>query len=570
MVVSFIYEILRKTLHNEKTIAYRLVSILIFLALGLASLLMVPILYKMLVISFLGEEQTLNSLACMILLYVVCWASSQVYEQIQEILFTPVVEKSISLIIKSYYLQKLSQTSSESSQNTADDINALTLLSESWNNFIFGIFLHVLPLTIQLIFSSILLYMYCGIRYSLIFLAIFICFLCITSYFTKHFMELQTRSIQEMSNLFQFLSDRLYNIDLVKIFAHKNSEIHTFDSLLQKTALSRLKSRIGLEKIRIYQSLIFTLGIFVILLLSIYDVLFNKNGGEHFILVNAYLMQMILPLSALSFVLADINYGFIGIKRCYEKISPFSVSKVFHSEQSIVPVNCICLEHVDFSYQDSSRVIFDNLCLDLHEGQNALIIGHNGSGKSTLGKIITGLIKANKGIYTVNNQKAFLEDQFYFQPHVSYVSQTSPLLNDTIRQNFYLADQKATSEEIQHVLSLIGLSEFINSLPHGLDTHVGEFGTYFSGGEKQKIAIARALLRNFSLGVFDEVTANLDKDAAFKIARELTHIKPRSIKIFITHTPEFFPDIDLVYELKNGRLNLLNPDAFKIKKEFLS
>lgn len=568
MIFSFIYKTLKDLIREEKSLIYRFILVFVLLIFGITSLLAIPIFYRTLVVGFLGYE-TLNSLFYMISLYVICWATSQIYEQIQEILFAPIVEKGISVIIRSYYLQKLVLTSKESSQNTADDVNALTLLSESWSNFIFGVFLHILPLMIQIIFSAIFLYQYCGVLYAFVFLGIFVCFWGITSRFTHHFVALQTRSVQEMSNLFQFLSDRLYNLDLIRVFAHKTLEMHTLDSFLKKAASSRIQARIGLEKIRIHQSLILALGILAILLISTYNVLFNKTGGDHFILVNAYLMQVISPLSALSFVLADINHGFVGIRRCYEKMDPLSENKkVLNPTYSPVPVKHINLEHVDFRYENSDRMILRDLCLNLYEGQNILIVGQNGSGKSTLGKILTGLIEPNCGIYTINDQKTTLGNQSCFQPHISYVSQTNPLLNDTIRHNLCLANQKATLEEMHRVLDLVGLLEFINSLPQGIDTHVGEFGSHFSGGERQRISIARALLRNFSLGIFDEVTANLHTEVALKIARELTSINPQAIKIFITHSPEYFSHIAVSYELKNGQLNPLNLGISGIKKGF--
>lgn len=237
-------------------------------------------------------------------------------------------------------------------------------------------------------------------------------------------------------------------------------------------------------------------------------------------------------------------------QECLEAAEPVS------SEDSDVSFNrSICFERVSFAYLRRAKTpAVRDVDLEIATGLTTAIVGPSGAGKSTLADLIIGLLSPTAGRILVDGEPISPERLAAWRSHISYVPQDTFLFHDTVRANLVWARPEATDDEVWEALRLSAASEFVAALPHGLDTVVGERGVLVSGGERQRLSLARALLRRPRILVLDEATSSLDSENELRIQRAIEELHHRMTIVIITHRLSTIRQADMIHVLENGRL----------------
>jgi len=512
-----------------------------------------PILFKGIIDSVLSEK-TFIILCTITSGYCLIWVFSQITEQLRELMMCRYIEKSISNVTQLYYENKIKNRETKY-KGSGSDISLLTLFHESFPNLIWGLFFFIIPLSLQALLSLLIIGTICGFIYSLIFCAMISSFVLITYVMIQRYLMLQKEAINQSMELYDFLSDRFLNIENVYLFGSPAQEKIELKHYLNKNENTQTNAKKYFEKLRIYQGVIVGLGLFVSLLISLYAVFYKRQSLGDFILIHSYTLQFLSPMTWLGFVIIDITKGLTEVQKIFSAIStdPTDVEK---ENDKIYPhIKTIEVKNLSFSYKvdsDTLLPVLEDISFSILQGESLAIVGRSGSGKSTLAKLLSLFFVPRKGEIRFNGLLNYNSE--ILKKHIALIPQTIHLFNQSLSYNILYANHFATKKDLDRVIELAELKDFIKKLPKGLDTQLGELGSRLSGGERQRIALARALLKNPSCIIFDEFSAHLDPITLSKIKTNLLFLPGNVIKIFISHQLNTLSDVDKILVLKDGKL----------------
>ena len=296
------------------------------------------------------------------------------------------------------------------------------------------------------------------------------------------------------------------------------------------------------------QSLILGLGLSSLSYFIGHGVLKGSLTVGDFILFNGYILQFIIPIGILGQITQDTKRAIIDMKGIIDLLTTTSeIKEVLHPVVLSDDHFQVHFENVSFKYKD--RFILKNLSFKIKASETALIVGHTGIGKSTIAKLLLRLYDPTEGNVFINdiNIKQLSFESLY--ETVGWVPQESYLLNDTIKNNVHFVCPEASITDLEEALDRAHLSTFIKNLPQGLDTIVGDRGLKLSGGEKQRLSIARLFLKKPKICIFDESTSSLDKDTDLIIQNNIERFLPHMTKIIITHRPYLDHKVDQIINL---------------------
>ena len=303
-------------------------------------------------------------------------------------------------------------------------------------------------------------------------------------------------------------------------------------------------------------SIIIVTFVFIILLK-----LYNNNLSEIIPIISVYALAGLKMIPAIQVIFQNLSLvkgsmiEFNSIKddliQSKNDFIDESPNKEFEFNSNII------LDNISYNYASRDLLVVNNLNLEIKKNTLISIIGPNGSGKSTIIYIILGLLKPTSGKILVDNQEINTNKMLIaWQKKIGYVSQNIFLFNDTILSNivFGLESKNINLQEVYKIIDFINLKQFIDSLPDGLNTKVGDNGILLSGGQKQKIAIARCLIKNSEVIIFDEATSSLDPDSEKSINDLIFKLRKTKTIINVTHRMESLIESDLIYYIKDGQL----------------
>ncbi|MGB2325983.1 MAG: ATP-binding cassette domain-containing protein, partial [Pseudomonadales bacterium] len=272
------------------------------------------------------------------------------------------------------------------------------------------------------------------------------------------------------------------------------------------------------------------------------------------VMVNAYLLQLFVPLGALGFIYREIRRAMSDIENMFDllKRQP-GVEDLPQAKALEVHQAGIEFANVDFAYQPE-RPILKNLSFNVAPGNKVAIVGPSGSGKSTIGRLLFRFYDVQSGSISIDQQAVNQVQQLSLRQQIGVVPQDTVLFNDTIWNNIAYGRPDASDEEIWQAIDMAHLRAFVNSLPEGVETIVGERGLKVSGGEKQRIAIARVLLKNPPILLFDEATSALDSAAERSILQALAEIAKQRTTLVIAHRLSTIVDADNILVIEQGEL----------------
>jgi ATP-binding cassette subfamily B protein len=413
---------------------------------------------------------------------------------------------------------------------------------------------NILPTIVQLAIIIVILLLAFNIWFSLI------TFICVVSYivFSVITTEWRTGFVKEANRLDSQSNtraiDSLLNYETVKYFNNEAYEAEQYNVNLEAWEQARVNNRLSLALLNSGQALIIGIGLTAMMYLAAKGVVDGSMTLGDLVMVNAYLLQLFVPLGALGFIYREIRRAMSDIENMFDllKRQP-GVEDLPQAKALEVHQAGIEFANVDFAYQPE-RPILKNLSFKVVPGNKVAIVGPSGSGKSTIGRLLFRFYDVQSGSIIIDQQAINQVQQLSLRQQIGVVPQDTVLFNDTIWNNIAYGRPEASEEEIWQAIEMAHLRTFVSSLPEGVETIVGERGLKVSGGEKQRIAIARVLLKNPPILLFDEATSALDSAAERSILQALAEISKQRTTLVIAHRLSTIVDADNILVIEEGEL----------------
>jgi ABC-type transport system involved in Fe-S cluster assembly fused permease/ATPase subunit len=348
--------------------------------------------------------------------------------------------------------------------------------------------------------------------------------------------------------------DSLLNYETVKYFGNENWEARRFDHSMERYERSAMKAYVSLSWLNIGQSLIFTAGLTVCMLLAARGITQGVYTVGDFVMVNAQLIQLYVPLNFLGMVYRELKQGLIDIEAMFELLGRDpEIKDAPDAKPLIVTEGRIRFENVHFAY-DPERQILKGIDFEVPAGKMVAIVGPSGAGKSTISRLLFRFYGMQQGRITIDGQDIIKVQQASLRAAIGMVPQDTVLFNDTIGYNIRYGRPDATDDEVRAAARMAQIDDFIQMLPDGYKTQVGERGLKLSGGEKQRVAIARALLKDPQIMIFDEATSSLDSHAEQAILAAAREVAADRTTLVIAHRLSTITDADRIVFLERGRV----------------
>ncbi|MBI3146096.1 MAG: ABC transporter ATP-binding protein/permease [Pseudogulbenkiania sp.] len=348
--------------------------------------------------------------------------------------------------------------------------------------------------------------------------------------------------------------DALINYETVKYFNNERYESARYDQNLAAWEESAIKNQVSLSFLNAGQGVIIALGVTLIMVLAARGVVDRSMTVGDVVLVSAYLTQLYSPLHFLGFIYREIKHSLADMERMFNLLE--TNAEVADSEGAQVLATRaagVRFDHVDFGY-DAKRQILRDVSLSIPPGRTLAVVGASGAGKSTLSRLLFRFYDVGAGSISINGTDIRQLTQDSLRTHIGIVPQDTVLFNDSIYYNIAYGRPGASREEIIEAARSAHIHNFVMSLPDGYDTLVGERGLKLSGGEKQRVAIARTILKNPPILVFDEATSALDSRTEKAIQHELGEISANRTTLIIAHRLSTVVDADEIVVMDGGRV----------------
>ncbi len=412
----------------------------------------------------------------------------------------------------------------------------------------------VLPTILELILTIGILWHLFGWLYAAVTLFTVATYMVFTLSFTAWRIKFR-RQMNETDNAAQTKAiDSLLNFETVKYFGNETHESRRFDESLTSYEKAAVRSQVTLSMLNFGQAVIIATGAVSLMLMAASGVVAGRMNVGQFVLVNAYLLQLYQPLNLMGFVYRELKQGLVDMEQMFallrteEEIADRPGAKILPAHGAPVAVQ---FDDVRFGY-NQNREILHGVSFTAAPGRKIALVGPTGSGKSTISRLLFRFYDVTGGAVRIDGVDVRDITQTSLRAIIGVVPQDTVLFNDTIRYNIAYGRPGATEAEVEHAARLAQIHDFVLSLPEGYATRVGERGLKLSGGEKQRVAIARTILKNPRLLILDEATSALDTATEQDIGAALRQVARDRTTLVIAHRLSTVIDADEILVLREG------------------
>lgn len=542
---------------GETELKARVVLALALLSLSKISGVYVPILFKHAIdaLSAKGVDGLILAPIGIIIAYGVLRVLSQAFGELRDAVFAKVAQRAIRRVgLDTFkHLHALSLRFHLDRQ-TGGLSRAIERGTKGIEFLLQFMLFNVLPTLLEITLVCGILWNLYSIEYAAITFATIIGYIVftivLTEWRTKYRREMNDRDSEATTKAV----DSLLNYETVKYFGNELHEANRFDHALQAYEKAAVRSQVSLSALNVGQGTIIAIGLIAVMSMTAQGVADGSMTVGDLVLVNTFLIQLYMPLNFLGFVYRQIRQSLTDMEQMF---SLLRVEREVADTEGAPPLAVIGgevqFDAVDFGY-DARRPILQGVSFTIPAGKTLAVVGSSGAGKSTLSRLLYRFYDVTNGAIRIDGQDIRAVSQSSLRKIIGIVPQDTVLFNDTIYYNILYGRPDATPAEVEEAARLARIHDFILSLPDGYQSKVGERGLKLSGGEKQRVAIARVILKRARLLIFDEATSALDTKTEKQIQESLDQVSENRTTLIIAHRLSTVIGADEILVLDKGQV----------------
>ena len=525
-----------------------------FILISIAFNLCVPIFLKEAINALSGHTLFFKSTPLVIILtYALVWGASKTCITLSQVIAFPIeLEGARKFCLQLFdHIQALS-TEFHRERQSGEILSIIERSHSSAVDLIGRPIVMILPVLIEILFAMIFLSYFYDPFFGLVLLLMLVSYILLSYYTAQWIVKCRMKQNTEDAAANAFLVESLLHADTVKYLNTQQDEVNRASQRLQAKAIADTRALNADAKIHLIQNVIVGICVIIMLLIAGNQVIAGAMNVGDFVLVHGYLFMFMLPLSLLGY---RIRVTRDDLARFHAAILLLKTPIDIQDQPNVKPLNYkegkIQFDNVHFAYNEQ-RKILDDVSFIVEPGTTTAIVGSSGSGKSTLARLIFRLYDLNGGRIQIDGQNIRDIQQASLRTILGIVPQETVLFNDTLRNNLIYGNPHVPDHELADIIQAVHLDRFVSKLPDGLETQVGERGLKLSGGEKQRVAIARMLLKKPKIFIFDEATSALDMKTEKDIQACLNQISINTTTLLIAHRLSTVTHADNILVLDNG------------------
>lgn len=488
-------------------------------------------------------------------LYGLMWTLSRVSITLRQMLMFRVMEKGV-MRLSAHIFKHLHSLSYNFhvKRKTGEITSAIEKAQLAFPAIIWPLFFLIIPTFLEVLIVSFLLSYLYGLSYGIIMITTVLFFLIYSIKALKWSLKALRQSNEKYYQSNSNIVDSFINFSTIRLFNNQDYEFNKCISFLKAQEDSKVKALIHGRYVCVGQDLIIGITLIIFSIMCTYKVLYQGYNISDFILINSYVLQFSIPLGSLGFILGDFYGQLTHMEKVIELLG--HTPKIKDGKKSLQIIDqkiTVSYKNIYFGYE-LKRLILKDISFNLLPGKTLAIVGPTGSGKSTITNLLMRFYEYKSGEILINGQNIRTLKQESFFKYVGVVPQDITLFNDNLRNNLIYGAPSVSGEILDEVIKLTLLDPLIDSLPKGLDTLVGERGLSLSAGEKQKVGIARVLLKQPIFYIFDEATSSLDVNTEEKIMQNIRIRTKDATVLVIAHRLSTIKSADEIIVFDKGRI----------------
>ncbi len=535
----------------------KVISALVLLVLAKAVINFAPFLYREAVnaLTETGNSPFLLGAVGMTVAYGGARILSRGFEQLRDVVFAAVAQRAFrNLALETFqHIHKLSLRYHISRKTGA--LSRVIERGVKGLEFLLRFLLFsVGPLVLELLIIAGIMFFWFDYLYLTVIIVMIAVYVWFTFKVTEWRVKIRKIMNDQDTDANQKAIDSLLNYETVKYFSAEEREANRYDGAIKQYEKAALTTAYSLAFLNFGQSLIITAGLIIVMVMAALGVQSGYLTVGDFVMVNAYMIQITMPLNFLGTVYREIRQGLVDMGEMFDLLEqPVEILDSENASELKITDGHISFENVTFVY-NKSRLIIQNVSIEINSRETIAIVGPSGSGKSTIGRLLFRFYDAQQGSIKIDGQDIRDVTQESLHRSIGVVPQDTVLFNDTIYYNIAYGLDNASRAEVEKAAKDAQIHDFILSLPDGYETTVGERGLKLSGGEKQRVGIARTLLKNPPILLLDEATSALDTETEREIRKALTNASEGRSVLTIAHRLSTIADADRIVVLENGSI----------------